>query len=45
MFIVVAGDSRHGLKPVEDQVSRDIGNKIQASESDVMARGVAIDLL
>ena len=45
MFIVVAGDSRHGLKPVEDQVSTDIGHKIQASKSDLMDRGVAIDLL
>ena len=45
MFIVVAGDNRHGLEPVEDQVSTNIGHKIQASKSDMMARGVAIDLL
>ena len=45
MFIVVAGDSRHELKPVEDQVSTDIGHKIQASESDLMARGIAFNLL
>ena len=45
MLIVVAEDSCHGLKSVEDQVSADIGHKIQASKSDLMARGVAIDLL
>ena len=45
MFIVVAGDSRHGLEPVEYQVSVNIGHKIQASESDLMARGVAFNLL
>ena len=45
MFIIVAGDSCHGLQPVEDQVSMDISHKIQASESNLMARGVAIDLL
>ena len=45
MFIVVVAGSRKGLESVEDQVSTDIGHKIQASESDLMARGVAIDLL
>ena len=45
MFIMVAGDSRHGLESVEDQVSTDIGHKIQASKSDLMARGVALNLL
>ena len=45
MFIMVAGDSHHGLKSVEDQVSMDISHKNQASKSDLMARGVAIDLL
>ena len=45
MFIVVAGSGRHGLEPIEDQVSPDIGLVIQASKSDPMARGVAIDLL
>ena len=45
MFIVAAGDNRHGLEPGEDQVSTDIGHKIKASESDLMARGVAFNLL
>ena len=29
----------------EDQVSTDISNVVQATESDMMARGVALDLL
>ena len=45
MFIVVARDSRRGLELIKDQVSVDIGHKIQASESDLMARGIAINLL
>ena len=45
MFIVVAGRGRHGLESVEDQVSADIGNIVQASKPDLMARGVAFDLL
>ena len=35
----------HGLESVEDQVSVDIGSVVQASKPDLMARGVAIDLL
>ena len=34
-----------GLESVEDQVSADISNVVRASESDLMARGVALDLL
>ena len=45
MFIVVAGSGCHGLESVEDQVSTDIGDVIQASKPDLMARGVAVDLL
>ena len=45
MFIVVAGSGFHGLESIEDQVSADIGNVIQASKPDLMARGVAVDLL
>ena len=33
------------LESVEDQVSVDIGREVQASESDLMARGIALDLL
>ena len=45
MFIKTAGSGWQGLESVEDQVSADIGNLIQASKPDLMARGVAVDLL
>ena len=33
------------LEPVEDQVSADFSRIVQTSKSDLMARGVAFDLL
>ena len=39
------GSDCRGLKPLEDPVSMDIRDVVQASESDLMARGVAVDLL
>ena len=45
MFIGEKGSDRRGLKSIEDQVSTDIRDVVQASESDLMARGVALDLL
>ena len=45
MFIGARGSDRCGLKSIEDQVSTDIRDIVQASKSDVVARGVAIDLL
>ena len=39
------GRDRRRLKSLEDQVSTDIRDLVQASESDLVARGVAIDLL
>ena len=45
MFIGTRGNGRRGLKSVEDQVSTDIRDVVQASESDLMARGVAVNLL
>ena len=33
------------LEPVEDQVSADVSRVVQTSKSDLMARGVAFDLL
>ena len=45
MFIVVAGSGCRGLESVEDQVSTDVRDVVQASKSDLMARGVAFDLL
>ena len=45
MFIMVAGSGCRGLEYVEDQVSTDIRDVVQASKSNLMARGVAFDLL
>ena len=45
MFNGARGSDRRGLKSIEDQVSMDICDIVQASKSDPMARGVAIDLL
>ena len=45
MSIGAAGSDCRGLESVEDQVSTDVRNVVQASESDLMARGVAVDLL
>ena len=45
MFIGVTRSGRRGLKSIEDQVSMDVRDVVQASKSDLMARGVAINLL
>ena len=45
MYIVVAGSSCHGLKSVEEQVSGDINDVVQASKPYLIASGVALDLL
>ena len=45
MFVKVTGSGHRGLESGEDQISTDVRNVIQAPESDLMARGVAIDLL
>ena len=45
MFIGARGSDRRGLESFKDQVSPDVCDVVQASESDLMARGVAIDLL
>ena len=37
--------ARLWLEPVEDQVSVDVGHVVQTSKSDLMARGVAFNLL
>ena len=42
---MVAESGCRGLESVEDQVSTDIHDVIQASKFDLMARGVAFDLL
>ena len=45
MLIVIVRRTRHGFESVEDQVSADVGRIVQVSEPDLMARGVALDLL
>ena len=45
MFVKVTGSGRRGLESGEDQISTDVRNVVQTTKSDLMARGVAIDLL
>ena len=45
MLIRARGSDHRGLESVEDQVSADVRDVVQASKSDPMARGVAFDLL
>ena len=45
MLVVTVRRSWRRPESVEDQVSADIGRVVQVSESDLMARGIAVDLL
>ena len=45
MPIVTVQRARLRLESVEDQVSAEVGRVAQTSKSDLMARGVAFDLL
>ena len=45
MLIVTVWRTRQGPESVEDQVSVDVGCVVQVSKSDLMARGVAFNLL
>ena len=45
MPIATVRRARLWLESVEDQVSADVGRVVQTSKSDLMARGVAFDLL
>ena len=45
MPIVIVRRARLRLESVEDQVSVEVGRVAQTSKSDLMARGVAFDLL
>ena len=45
MRIVTVRRARLWLESVEDQVSADVGRVVQTSKSDLMARGVAVNLL
>ena len=45
MLVATVRHVRHGLESVEDQVSADVGGIVQASKLNLMARGIALDLL
>ena len=45
MPIVTVRRARLWLEPVEDQVSADVSRVVQTSKSDLMAKGIAFDLL
>ena len=45
MLVVTVRRARQWLESVEDQVPADISRVVQASKSDLMARGLAFDLL
>ena len=45
MLVVTVRRSWRRPESIEDQVSTDIGRVVQVSEPDLMARGVAVDLL
>ena len=45
MPIMTVRRDRLWLESVEDQVSADVGRIVQTSKSDLMARGVAFDLI
>ena len=45
MFIEVIRRGRRGLESDEDQISADVRDVVQAPKSDLMARGVAFNLL
>ena len=45
MLIVTVRRTWHGLESVEDQISTDVGSVVQVSEPDLVARGVAFNLL
>ena len=45
MFIIATGSGCRGLESIKFQVSMDVRDIAQAPKSDLMARGVAVDLL
>ena len=45
MLVMTVRRARQWLESVEDQVSADVGRVVQTSKSDLMARGVAFNLL
>ena len=45
MHVATVRRVQHGLESIEDQVSADVSRVVQVSKSDLMARGVALNLL
>ena len=45
MPIMIVRHARLWLESIEDEVSADVSREVQTSKSDLMARGVAFDLL
>ena len=45
MLVMTVRRAQQWLESIKDRVSTDIRNVVQASKSDLVARGVAIDLL
>ena len=45
MLAVTVRHARLWLESIEDQVPTDVGREVQTSKSDLMASGVAFDLL
>ena len=45
MFLGAKGNDCCGLESIEDQLSTDIRDVVQVPKSDLVARGVAFDLL
>ena len=45
MLVVTVRRVRHGLESLKDQVSADVSRVVQVSKSDLMARGIALNLL
>ena len=45
MLAVTVRHARLWLESIEDQVPADVSREVQTSKSDLMARGVALDLL
>ena len=45
MLIVTMRRTRQGLELVEDQVSTDVCRVVQVSEPDLVAKGLAVDLV
>ena len=45
MLVATAWCVRHGLESIEDQVSTKVSRVVQVFEPDLVARGIAVDLL